>query len=62
MPFRSSLVSPVAVDGDVLTAPDSELYVVMFTVEPGSEAAYRLDLLRAMGLRPSHARSGRGLR
>jgi MmyB-like transcription regulator ligand binding domain len=29
--------------------PDSDLYVVVFTVEPGSEDASRLDLLRAMG-------------
>jgi transcriptional regulator with XRE-family HTH domain len=44
------VVGPVTVDCDVLTAPDSELYVVVFTAEPGSEDASRLDLLRVMGI------------
>jgi transcriptional regulator with XRE-family HTH domain len=44
-----SLVGPVTVDCDVLTAPDSELHVVVFTAEPGSEDASRLDLLRVTG-------------
>jgi transcriptional regulator with XRE-family HTH domain len=43
------LAGPIAVDCDVLTAPDSELYVVMFTAEPGSQDASRLDLLRVTG-------------
>jgi hypothetical protein len=43
------LVGPITVDCDVLTAPDTDLYVVLFTVEPGSEDASRLDLLRVMG-------------
>lgn len=43
------LAGPITVDCDVLTAPDSELYVVMFTAEPGSQDASRLDLLRVTG-------------
>jgi hypothetical protein len=43
------MVGPIDVDCDVLTAPDSELYVVVFTVEPGSDAASRLDMLRVVG-------------
>lgn len=43
------LVGPITVDCDVLTAPDSDLYVVVFTTEPGSADASRLDLLRVMG-------------
>jgi transcriptional regulator with XRE-family HTH domain len=43
------MVGPITVDCDVLTAPDSELYVVVFTAEPGSADASRLDLLRVMG-------------
>jgi len=43
------LAGPITVDCDVLAAPDSELYVVMFTADPGSPDASRLDLLRVMG-------------
>jgi hypothetical protein len=43
------LVGPITVDCDVLIAPDSELYIVVFTVEPGTEDASRLDLLRVTG-------------
>jgi transcriptional regulator with XRE-family HTH domain len=43
------LAGPIAVECDVLAAPDSEVYVVVFTVEPGSGDASRLDLLRVMG-------------
>ncbi len=34
------LVGPITVDCDVLTAPDTELHVVVFTVEPGSPARH----------------------
>jgi transcriptional regulator with XRE-family HTH domain len=44
------LVGPITVDCDVLAAPDTELYVIVFTVEPGSQDASRLDLLRVMGI------------
>lgn len=43
------LVGPITADCDVLTTPDTELYVVVFTAEPGSEDASRLDLLRVTG-------------
>ncbi|WP_405055714.1 helix-turn-helix transcriptional regulator [Kribbella sp. NBC_01505] len=35
----------IAVDSDILTAPDSELYVTVLTAEPGSEDASRLSLV-----------------
>ena len=44
-----AMVGPIAVDCDVLSVPDTELYVVVFTVEPGAEDASRLDPLRVMG-------------
>jgi hypothetical protein len=44
-----SLVGAISVDCDALTAPDSDLHVVVFTVDPGSQDAFRLDLLRVMG-------------
>ena len=37
------------IDCDVLTAPDSDLRIVMYTVAPGSDAASRLELLRVNG-------------
>jgi transcriptional regulator with XRE-family HTH domain len=43
------LAGSITADCDVLAAPDSELYVIVLTVEPGSEDASRLDLLRVMG-------------
>jgi hypothetical protein len=47
------MAGPITVDCDVLAAPDTDLYVVVFTVEPGSEDASRLDLLRATGTQSS---------
>lgn len=35
----------ITVDSDILTAPDSELYVTVLTAEPGSEDASRLSLV-----------------
>jgi hypothetical protein len=36
----------------VLTAPGSDLRIVVYTVVPGSEDASKLDLLRVAGLQP----------
>ncbi|HEY7049017.1 MAG TPA: helix-turn-helix transcriptional regulator [Jatrophihabitantaceae bacterium] len=51
---RKTIVSPtigtVTLDCDVLTAPDSDLRIVVYTARPGSEAAAKLDLLRVTGL------------
>jgi len=41
---------PVAVDCDVLSVPDGDLRIVVYTVAPGSEDEARLDLLRVTGL------------
>lgn len=43
-------VGPIVVDCDVLTAPGSDLRIVVYTVAPGSEDEARLELLRVTGL------------
>ncbi len=43
-------VGPIEVDCDVFTAAGSDLKVIAYTVEPGSEAAEKLALLRVVGL------------
>ncbi|MBW4041353.1 MAG: helix-turn-helix transcriptional regulator [Acidobacteria bacterium] len=43
-------VGPVTIDCDVLTAPGSDLRIVVYTAVPGSQDASRLDLLRVTGL------------
>lgn len=47
---QSPTVGPVTVDCDILTAPDSDLRIVVYTARPGSEDAGKLDLLRVTGL------------
>ena len=51
---RKTVLSPtvgrVTVDCDVLTAPDTDLRIVVYTARPGSEDAGKLDLLRVAGL------------
>ncbi|OIH94040.1 MULTISPECIES: helix-turn-helix transcriptional regulator [unclassified Curtobacterium] len=42
-------VGPITVDCDVLTAPGSDLRIVVYTAVPGSEDEQRLDLLRVTG-------------
>jgi transcriptional regulator with XRE-family HTH domain len=46
----SPTVGPVTVDCDILTAPDCDLRIVVYTARPGSEDAGKLDLLRVTGL------------
>ncbi len=43
-------VGHIEVDCDVFTAAGSDLKVIAYTVEPGSEAAEKLALLRVVGL------------
>lgn len=43
-------VGQIEVDCDVFTAAGSDLKVIAYTVEPGSEAAEKLALLRVVGL------------
>jgi len=43
-------IGPITLDCDVLMAPGSDLRVVVYTAEPGSTDAARLDLLRVAGL------------
>jgi transcriptional regulator with XRE-family HTH domain len=55
---RKAILSPtvgtVIVDCDVLTAPDSDLRIVVYTARPGTEDASKLELLRVTGLPPVH--------
>ncbi|MFI9803173.1 hypothetical protein ACIHEJ_02145 [Streptomyces sp. NPDC052301] len=44
-------VGPVELDFDVLTVPDRDQQVVIFTAEPGSGADRNLRLLKAVGAR-----------
>ncbi|MGV8882670.1 MAG: helix-turn-helix domain-containing protein [Rhodoglobus sp.] len=43
-------VGPITVDCDVLTAPGSDLRIVVYTAAPGSTDEAKLDLLRVTGL------------
>jgi transcriptional regulator with XRE-family HTH domain len=43
-------VGPITIDCDVLTAPGTDLRIVVYTVAPASEDEARLDLLRVTGL------------
>ncbi len=47
--FVHPLVGPVTLDCDVLTANGTDLRLVTYTAEPGSEDASRFDLLRTLG-------------
>lgn len=42
-------VGSIEIDCDVLTAPGTDLRIVVYTVAPGSEDASKLDLLRVTG-------------
>lgn len=43
------VVGPLTLDCDVLTVEHSDLRIVAYTAEPGSEDAEKLDLLRVVG-------------
>lgn len=43
-------IGPITLDCDVLMAPGSDLRVVVYTAEPGTTDAARLDLLRVAGV------------
>lgn len=45
----STAVGPAAIDCDVLTAPGTDLRIVLYTAPPGSEAASRLEMLWVSG-------------
>jgi DNA-binding XRE family transcriptional regulator len=46
----STPVGPITIDCDVLTAPGSDLRIVVYTAAPGSADEATLDLLRVTGL------------
>jgi transcriptional regulator with XRE-family HTH domain len=48
--IRSPTIGPVTVECDILTAPGSDLRLVVYTARPGSEDADKLELLRVTGL------------
>lgn len=45
----STPAGPVKIDCDVLTAPGTDLRIVVYTVQPGSPDASKLELLRVTG-------------
>jgi transcriptional regulator with XRE-family HTH domain len=47
--FVHPLVGPVTLDCDVLTANGTDLRLVTYTAEPGTEDASRFDLIRTLG-------------
>ena len=47
---KATPVGPITVDCDVLTAPGSDVRIVVYTATPGSEDQSKLDLLRVTGL------------
>jgi hypothetical protein len=48
--MTETIVGPITVDCDVLTVPDGDLRIVVYTAVPGSEDAAKLDLLRVAGV------------
>jgi transcriptional regulator with XRE-family HTH domain len=55
--FQHPQVGPIELDYDVLSIPDRDQQVVLFTAEPGSRAFQDLQLLKVIGTQ-SMARSG----
>jgi transcription regulator MmyB-like protein len=47
--FTSTPVGPITVDCDVLSAPGTDLRIVLYSVAPDSDDASKLDLLRVSG-------------
>ncbi|WP_053664093.1 hypothetical protein [Streptomyces sp. MMG1121] len=47
--FQHPQVGPIELDFDLLTVPDREQQVVLFTAEPGSSAYRNLQLLKVIG-------------
>lgn len=56
--IQTSLVGPITLDCDVLTAPGSDLRVVVYTAEPGTPDHDRLELLRVAGLQAFSSTAG----
>lgn len=55
---HSPVVGPIALDCDVLGAPGADLRIVVYTAEPGSEAAEKLALLRVAGVQAFELEGG----
>jgi transcriptional regulator with XRE-family HTH domain len=47
--FTHPLVGPVTLDCDIFTATGTDLRIVTYTAEPGTEDASRFDLVRTLG-------------
>lgn len=56
--FVHPLVGALTLDCDVLTATGTDLRLVTYTAEPGTEDASRFDLLRTLGVAGAVDRSG----
>lgn len=46
---HSAVIGPIELDCDVLSAPSTDMRIVVYTAVPGSESANKLDLLRVTG-------------
>jgi transcriptional regulator with XRE-family HTH domain len=55
--FQHPQVGPIELDFDILTVPDREQQVVIFTAEPDSEAYHNLQLLKVIGTQQPWASS-----
>lgn len=47
--FQHPQVGPIELDFDILTVPDLDQQVVIFTAEPGSDSYQNLQLLKVIG-------------
>ncbi|GAB6857407.1 helix-turn-helix transcriptional regulator [Microbacterium xylanilyticum] len=47
--MTDTVAGPITVDCDVLSVPDGDLRIVVYTAVPGSDDAAKLDLLRVTG-------------
>ncbi len=56
----STPVGPIEIDCDVLTAPGTDLRIVMYTVVPGSVNASKLELLKVTGTQALQAVAAHG--
>ncbi|MGN7799631.1 helix-turn-helix transcriptional regulator [Leifsonia sp. 22587] len=48
--MTDTIVGAITVDCDVLTVPDGDLRIVVYTAAPGTDDAAKLDLLRVTGV------------
>jgi hypothetical protein len=47
---HSPVIGPIELDCDVLSAPSTDMRIVVYTAIPGSPSAEKLELLRVTGV------------